>query len=97
MPKFKEQVKEPHIAEQGFVLYYTHQCPFTAKYVPLIEKMARARGIAFQSVCIDSREKAQNAPAPVTTYSLFFNGEFVTHEILSDTKFLKILEEKDLL
>lgn len=96
MPKFKEQVKEPHIAEQGFVLYYTYQCPFTAKYVPLIEEMAKERGVAFHSVLIDSQEKAQNAPAPVSTYSLFYNGEFITHEILSDKKFLKILEEKGL-
>lgn len=95
-PRFKDQVKAPHIVEQGFVLYYTQQCPFTAKYVPLIEEMARARGIPFQSVRIDSKEEAQNGPAPVTTYSLFYNGEFVTHEILSDKKFLKILEEKKL-
>lgn len=97
MPKFKDQVKKPHITEQGFVLYYTHQCPFTAKYVPLIEEMARERNIPFRSVLIGSKEKAQNGPAPVTTYSLFYNGELLGHEILSDKKFLKILEEKDLI
>ena len=43
-PQFREQAKAPQLQQQGFVLYYSHQCPFTAKYVPLIEKMARDRG-----------------------------------------------------
>jgi hypothetical protein len=35
-------------------------------------------------------EEAKHAPAPFTTYSLFYNGEFVTNEILSAKKFEKI-------
>ncbi len=95
-PRFKEKVKKPAIDAKGFVLYYTQQCPFTAKYVPLIEKMARERGISFESIRFETTEQAQNAPAPVTTYSLFYNGRFVTHEILSDKKFEKICAENDL-
>ncbi|MGO0807128.1 YoaP domain-containing protein, partial [Clostridioides difficile] len=37
-------------------------------------------------------KEAQNAPAPFTTYSLFFNGEFVTNEILSEKKIEKFLD-----
>ena len=43
-----------------------------------------------------STEQAQAAPAPFTTYALFYNGEFLTHEILSEKRFEKILEEKGL-
>ena len=32
-------------------------------------------------------EQAQNAPAPFTTYSLFYNGKFLTNEILSEKSF----------
>ena len=35
-PRFKECAKHPHIENMGYVLYYTHQCPFNAKYVPII-------------------------------------------------------------
>ena len=35
---------------------------------------------------------AQNAPTPVTNYALFFDGEYVSNEILSDKKFLKMIE-----
>ncbi len=95
-PKFKDGINPPTIKEQGFVLYYAHQCPFTAKYVPLIENTAKAKGIGFKAIRFETTEQAQNAPAPFTSYSLFYNGEFVTHEILSDKKFEKIIEEKGL-
>ncbi len=95
-PRFKDVVKKETNEDmpKGFVLYYTSQCPFTAKYVPVIEKMAKDRQINFQSVHIKTKEEAQNNPSPFTTYSLFYNGEFVTHEILSEKKFEKILLEK---
>ncbi len=91
VPRFLPQVRQPHIDEPGFVLYYTHGCPFTAKYVPLIESAAAQAGAMFQSRLIDSREKAQNAPAAWTNYALFYNGAFVTQEILSVKKFLELV------
>lgn len=93
VPEFKEQAKRPHISESGFVLYYTNGCPFTAKYVPVVEACAQQNGISFTSVHIDSREAAQNAPAAWTNYALFFNGEYVTNEILSEKKFLALAEK----
>ena len=91
-PKFRECAKHPHTEEGGYVLYYTNQCPFTAKYVPIIEKIAREENVPFHAVHIESREMAQKAPTPVTTYALFRDGEYLTNEILSDKKFLKMLQ-----
>ena len=90
-PKFKECAKRPHTDEAGYVLYYTNQCPFNAKYVPIVEACAKENGIPFKAVKIGSREEAQSAPAPFTTYSLFYNGEYLTNEQMNDTKFLKIV------
>ena len=90
IPRFKECVKNPQIKEEGYVLYYTHQCPFTAKYVPLLEQTAKEHNILFKSIFIDSKEAAQNMPVAATTYALFCNGKFVTNEILSEKKFLKL-------
>lgn len=94
-PYFKESVKHKDIGN-GFTLYYTNQCPFTAKYVPIIEEIAKSRNIEFQVIHIQTREAAQNAPTPFTTFSLFYNSEFVTHEVLSEKKFEKILADKGL-
>lgn len=46
-----------------------------AKYVPLIEAAAREHDIPFKTIKIESREQAQNAPAPFTSYSMFYNGQ----------------------
>ena len=92
VPKFKEQAIKPHIDKQGFVVYYTHDCPFTAKYVPLVQQMAKDKGIPFESVLIDSKEKAQNAPMAWTNYAVFYNGQYISNEILNEKKFLELVE-----
>lgn len=90
-PAFKECAKHPQIDEKGYVLFYTSQCPFNAKYVPVLEQTAKEHGIAFRAYHITDRETAQNAPSPITTYALFHDGEYVTNEQMNDKKFLKLV------
>ena len=94
LPCFRDSVGRQEDMPEGFVLYYTNQCPFTAKYVPILEEMAKARNAVLRSVHIRTREDAQNAPSPFTTFSLFCDGQLITHEILSEKKFDKILADK---
>jgi thiol-disulfide isomerase/thioredoxin len=75
------------------VLYYTSQCPFNAKYVPIVEQTAKENGISFRAVHIESKEQAQNAPTPITTYALFYEGEYITNEQMNGTKFLKLVSK----
>lgn len=91
LPKFRECAKKPHIDEKGYVLYYTNQCPFNAKYVPVLEEIAKEQNIEFKAIHIDSKEMAQSAPTPITTYALFCDGEYLTNEQMNDKKFLKLL------
>ncbi|MBU3876422.1 YoaP domain-containing protein [Faecalicatena sp. AGMB00832] len=95
-PCFRSSVKDTIQQDMGsgFTLYYTSQCPFTAKYVPLLEDAAKRRNAPFQAVHITTREQAQNAPVPFTTFGLFYHDEFITHEIQSEKKFEKILTER---
>lgn len=90
-PCFKDCAKHPHTDEPGYVLYYTSQCPFNAKYVPVLEETAAEHGIAFKAIRLENREEAQNAPTPVTTYAFFCDGEYVTNEQMNDKRFLKRL------
>lgn len=93
-PRFKPCAKKPRIGETGFVLYYTNQCPYTAKYVPVLEEIAKAKGVPFKAVRLATREQAQSAPMAFTTYALFFDGAYVTNEILSEKKFEKLAAER---
>ena len=92
-PRFKDCAKHPHIDEMGYVLYYTSQCPFNAKYVPVIEKTAKEQCVSFKAIHIQTKEDAQNAPTPITTYALFYDGEYITNEQMNDKRFLKLLNK----
>lgn len=90
-PKFKECAKHPHVEDAGYVLYYTSQCPFNAKYVPVIENLAKEKSVPFKAIHVQSKKQAQNVPSPITTYALFFNGEYITNEQMNDKRFLKLI------
>lgn len=90
-PKFMECAKHPRMNESGYVLYYTNQCPFNAKYVPIVEKTAKENNIPFKVIHITSKEQARNVPSPITTYALFYDGEYLTNEIMNEKKFLKLI------
>ncbi|MCR5096393.1 MAG: YoaP domain-containing protein [Erysipelotrichaceae bacterium] len=92
-PAFKDCARKVRIKDKGIVVYYSHQCPFTAKYVPVIEKIAAEKGAAFKAIQFKDKKSAQNAPTPVTNYALFKDGKYITNEIQSDKKFLKLLGE----
>lgn len=93
VPKFKETAKYGHTEEMGFVLYYSNQCPHTDKYAPALSTVLEQEGLTCSIHKIESTQDAQNAPTPFTSYSLFYNGNFVTNEILSEKKAQKIVKE----
>ena len=93
-PEFRGCAKHPHIDEGGYVLYYTSQCPFNAKYVPIVEQTAKELNVPFKAIHIGTKEEAQNAPTPITTYALFYNGEYLTNEQMNDKKFIKLVSQK---
>ena len=64
MPKFREGAKHPAIEDNGFVLYYTDQCPYTYYWVPRVQEVAKEHGIPFKVIHITDKESAQNLPAP---------------------------------
>ncbi len=96
VPKFKACCKNATIDEKGMVLYYSNQCPHTDKYAPLIADIAKSKGQSVKLKKIESKNQAQNAPSPFTTYSFFYDGIFTTNEIFSESKFIKFLNEKGL-
>ncbi|EEG72734.1 hypothetical protein CLOHYLEM_07132 [[Clostridium] hylemonae DSM 15053] len=92
LPRFKECARSGKIDEQGMVLYYTNQCPHTAKYAPLLSSIAEQHGTSVSVRKLETAAQAQNAPSPFTTYSFYYNGQFVTNEIFSEKKFEKFLQ-----
>ena len=90
-PRFRDCARHPRIAEPGYVLYYTDQCPFNAKYVPILEQTAKEHGVPFKAIRLKSGDEARNAPTPVTNYALFCDGAYLTNEQMNEARFLKLL------
>lgn len=93
-PQWKAAAKHPHIEEKGYVLYYTSQCPFNEKYVPLVKKAAEENHVPFKAIHLQTKEQAQAAPTPCTSYAMFYNGKWLTNEQFSDKKFLKRIQKE---
>lgn len=91
-PTFSHSVKNP-ILPDGFVLYYSNGCPFTAKYVPLIVEVFNKHNVEIKVIKIESVEDAKSSPCVCTNFSLFYNKKLVTHEILSEKKAEAIIHE----
>ncbi|AAO36652.1 YoaP domain-containing protein [Clostridium tetani] len=92
-PKFNSSAKLCEIEyKNGFVIAYSNQCPFCEDYVSQIKEEAILKGIPLKIIKYKSAEEAQKSPVVSTTYSIFKNGEFITHSILTVDKFMKLLE-----
>ena len=76
------------------VLYYSDQCPHTAKYVPIACEVAAKYGFPLEAVHFGTYAQAQQAPCPLTTYAFFDHGAFVTNEILSPAKLEKYMQAR---
>lgn len=94
LPRFAEVCRfEPYIESKGLVCYYSPACPFTEYYVNSeLTRIAQAKEIPLTIIQIDSFKAAQNHLVPFTIYSLFYEGKFITHQILSEKLFDKFLK-----
>lgn len=93
-PRFKESARLQNIDPgKGIQLFYTVQCPYTDHYVGELQLAAAERGIPIEVKRIESGEEAQRAPSAYTTYSLFYKGHFITHEIMTRNKFEKTIDK----
>ncbi|MEG0277257.1 MAG: N-acetyltransferase [Coprobacillus sp.] len=85
-----------HIAdsiEDGLVIYYTNQCPFNVKYTQILKDHCFQNNIPLKLIHIQNHQQALEVPTPLTTYSLFYNHNFITREVLTPNKFDKIWGE----
>ncbi len=94
LPKFNDISRHGTCdIKQGLAIYYSDACPFTDYYVNTeMSGIAREKGIPLHIKKIETREEAQGHFVPFTIYSLFYNGKFVTQQILSRKSFEKMVK-----
>lgn len=88
-PCFLDSVKHENENNDGLVLYYTNQCVFSEKYAKSIYDKTLEKGWDMKLIKLNNREDVCENGVISTSYSIFFNGRFVTNEIMSVAKFEK--------
>ncbi|MNP51724.1 hypothetical protein D3C76_1460670 [compost metagenome] len=79
------------VNEKGIVIYFSAQCPFAVGIVEELREVAVNKGVLFTAHRLITRDESQYAPVIWSTFALFYDGKFITHEIMSPNKFEKLL------
>lgn len=92
LPSFKSSTKPVKSDNRnGIDIFYTAQCPSIRTYIELSNTIIIDSNTPIRIHEIKTREEAQNHICPITTYSVFINGQFFTHEILTPKKLESII------
>jgi len=92
-PQFNESAKKGGCDnKRGLTFIYTDQCPFTALYVNEMADVAKSRRIPAKKIKLETTKDAQSSPSAFGTFGVFYNGDFLTHKIISKGQFEKLLK-----
>jgi len=94
LPTFRENAKLAECKnKEGLTFMYTDQCPYLNFWVDQMIGFAARHDLPTQKIRITTRKEAQNTPSAFPMYSLFYQGKFVTHEMMAEKKFEKLLSQ----
>ncbi len=93
-PVFSSSVRKKYYSEEkGFTFIYSNQCPFMEEYAGLLAEISSKKGIPFKIKKLKSYEEAQETGSAFGTLGIYYDGEFITHELMSEKKFEKFIEK----
>lgn len=93
-PAFTDSVKNNcYPDKKEFTFIYSNQCPFMEEYAGLLAEISKKNEIPFNIKKLKSYEEAQETGSAFGTLGIYYNGEFITHELMSEKKFEKFIEE----
>jgi len=94
-PSFTEKAKKAECDNRkGFTFIYSNQCVFMEEYVSLLNNVAKEMNIKTNSIKLNSYEEAQKNGSAFGTLGIYYNGNFITHELMTEAKFKILIEEK---
>ena len=83
-PMFALNAKEEKIQSQELTIYYDNQCPFVYKSIEIVKKYCDLNNVPVVINKIDSLQQAKKMPCVFNNWAVFYNGRFVTVNLLND-------------
>jgi len=94
IPSFKDHGFGNSDNDKGLVIYYSDQCPYTAKAIKEISEIAQDLfGIKASLIHLDSYKKAQKTPCAFGTFCITFSGNVIADHPVSSTRFKNIMNK----
>lgn len=93
-PRFTDRAKRCSIYERGVVVYYSDECPYINKCVLDIQKLCEKYDIELTLNHVNTVDKAKSMPFVMNNFCIFYNGKFISHEIISVNRLKRILKVK---
>jgi len=93
-PKFTDLAKKGECDNKiGFTFYFSNQCPFMEEYVYLLSEVLKSRNIEYQIHKLEDSKNAQQQGSPFGTLGIYYNGKFLTHELMAEKKFNTFVDD----
>jgi len=91
-PKFTERAKMAAIdGEDGLLIIYSDQCPYTAKFMAGMIEGAKELGVPVKTMKITDPVRAREMPFVYGTCGVFYGGKLLAHGIMTRKEFVKVL------
>ena len=94
-PRFAGHAKEQKIEGRELTVYYSPQCPYIHQSVELVGKACQDMGVPCTLIPVDTLEKAKNLPCVFNNWAVFYQGRFVTVNLLDAASLKRMLKSKE--
>lgn len=92
-PKYASNAKNEEIESKELTIYYDMQCPYVLQNIESIKKYCTDNDIPAYFIRVDTLEKAKTLPCVFNNWGVFYNGKFVTVNLLNVESVKKLLEK----
>ena len=92
-PKFTENAKKEKIMNQELTIYYDMQCPYIYEKIEDIRQYCESDNIPVSLILVDSLQKAKELPCVFNNWGAFYQGQFITVNLLDVPSVQKILKK----
>jgi len=93
-PRFMDSARNGSLeGKKGLAFFYSPLCPYNKDFTEEMAAAGRDLGIPVEIVVIDSREKVLLLPVPWGVFSVFYDGQFLAHEVMTKKRFLDTINK----
>ena len=95
LPRFTDAVKNGTCAyKDGFSFIYSNQCPFMEEYVGMLSRVVASLNFKYTIHKLRNHEDARRHGSAFGTLGIYYNGSFLTHELMTEARFRALILER---